>query len=61
MRETLHQQLFICTESLYPEIAGEGRINTSVLDVNPTKARNRADNVASEPLWYRLSIAREQL
>ncbi len=50
MRETLHQQLFICTELHYPEIAGEGRINTLVLDIDPTKATNSADNVASEPL-----------
>lgn len=48
MRETLHQQLFICSESLYPEIAGERRINTKVLDMNPTKATDSVDNVAPE-------------
>lgn len=66
MRETLHQQLFICTESLYPEIVGEGRIKTKVLDMNPLKGYKQVQIMlhlrsGSVPLWHRLSIAKEQL
>lgn len=56
MKETVHQQLFICTESLCPEIAGEGRIDTKVVDMTPTKATNRADGVASE-IWPSAFVA----
>lgn len=66
MRETLHSQLFICTESLYLEFAGEGRINTKVLDMNPTKELQAGQIVlplksGSVPLFHRLSLTREQL
>lgn len=54
MKETVHQQLFICTESLCPEIAGEGRIDTKVVDTTPTKATNSAD--ASE-IWPSAFVA----
>lgn len=37
---------------IYPEIARKGRINTKVLDMNPTKAKNSADIVASK-IWPR--------
>lgn len=56
MKETVHQRLFICTESLCPGIAGEGRIDIEVVDTTPTKATNRADGVASE-IWPSAFVA----